>query len=587
MSKRVLLIVLGLFLAAAAAVAETPKQKKVTPPAAAEVDGGTPAWIRPETPEQRMTRLGTTEDPGPDPDPEKHFMRFGRSFHIEKYERWLAAYDTDPGTVRPDSRVNFAFELYHHNEKWVWIWMPDADHAAVIAENTTAPERRVSPYENKPLTIDYFSRIRSQFTDLTPPPANRKVRFAASSAGLPNRGSWRNSLAVADMNGDGFLDLIAPPERGAGTTALPAIFLGDGKGNWRYWEGVEWPHMLDYGGVAAADFNKDGHMDLAFAVHLSGVFVFLGNGKGKFTAVEEGIARDFGSRRVVATDVDRDGYPDLVLIFEGPSASQPKVLRPKVFALLNRKKGRAWEQVDITDTATLVGGDWLSAADLNGDLVPDFVTASVFWNSWNIVHLSEGTAKWAPVKSDGDLIPSRSYYFASTAGNFTSKKRQDAILTYVRYWPRDLEERILPKPPLMETTNIDRLTVGADGKVQRHAIMRWAGSDGLWGIANGDFDGDGNTDIIFARKTPREMGLLLGDGKGGFTLAEIEGLPLAPNISYDIRVADVNKDRKPDVIMMYESAATTAFGPRDGSIQVFLNRGTVAPAEAVTAAAVE
>ena len=32
-------------------------------------DGGMPRWIRPETPEERLARISTTEDPGQDLDP--------------------------------------------------------------------------------------------------------------------------------------------------------------------------------------------------------------------------------------------------------------------------------------------------------------------------------------------------------------------------------------------------------------------------------------------------------------------------------------------------------------------------------------
>src|SRR5437867_4021614 len=91
-------------------------------------DGGMPQFIRPETPEQRLARLGTAEDPGLDPDPNKHYWRFGNSFHIQRYERRLAVYDaTDANYVRPLGMVNFAFEIYQQNEKWVWVWIQDID----------------------------------------------------------------------------------------------------------------------------------------------------------------------------------------------------------------------------------------------------------------------------------------------------------------------------------------------------------------------------------------------------------------------------------------------------------------------------
>ena len=67
--------------------------------------------------------------------------------------------------------------------------------------------------------------------------------------------------------------------------------------------------------------------------------------------------------------------------------------------------------------------------------------------------------------------------------------------------------------------------------------------------------------------------LLLGDGKGGFTRATLAGFTIEPRVTYDIKVADVNRDGRPDIIMMYESDSTTMLAPRNGSVHVYLNRG--------------
>ena len=99
MSKTILVSVLGVLLAGAAAAApqQTATPAATTTAAAADAqqtpDGGVPSYIKPETPEERRLRLGTPDDPGIDPDPNKKFWRFGRPFHISKYERRLAAYD--------------------------------------------------------------------------------------------------------------------------------------------------------------------------------------------------------------------------------------------------------------------------------------------------------------------------------------------------------------------------------------------------------------------------------------------------------------------------------------------------------------
>ena len=102
--------------------------------------------------------------------------------------------------------------------------------------------------------------------------------------------------------------------------------------------------------------------------------------------------------------------------------------------------------------------------------------------------------------------------------------------------------------------------------------MRFDGRS-ISALNRGDFDGDGNSDIIFTRHEPREAVLLLGDGKGGFKRGQIEGLVVAPQKNYDVAVEDVNGDSRPDVILMYETDSTTALAEKNGSVQVFLNRG--------------
>lgn len=565
-----------------APVAKETSQPKPTTPAAASTavpEGGMPAWIKPETPEHRHERLGTAEDPGINPDPSRHWWRYGKEFTIERYERKWAAYDREEGTVRPFAMVNIAWEIYQQNDRFVWTWMP--------VEETHAPDAPAAPMPNPRYLegdIKFFEKTRSQFTPLSPAANNTVIRFEEASEGLPAQGSWRNSLTVADMNGDGFPDIITPPQRGASGNAYPSIFLGDGKGHWKYWAEASWPHTLDYGSVVAADFDKDGHMDLAFSVHLNGVFLFLGDGKGKFTEVTEGLPHDYASRRLIVTDVNNDGYPDLAVISEGPSVRGPETTpHGKAIVLLNKNKGRAWEAVDIAAPQIKTGGDWMSAGNFNGDGTPDFFLGSIFYGSWDVLFLSKGPKLWAPMASDGDIVPSRAYYTASAAGKFSSKTRDDVVFSFFRDWPGDLDSSIVPKPPIQQLIEIDRMSFGKEGP-RRTPIARWSGNQVVSGLASGDFNGDGNLDIIYTHFKPgggSEAVILLGDGKGGFTQAKVEGLPILDLVSYDIKVADVNGDGKPDVIMMYESGAKTAFALQDGSIHVYLNRGaSSAPAPA-------
>jgi hypothetical protein len=536
-------------------------------------DGGMPTFVRPETPEQRHARIGTAEDPGINPDPSVHYWRFGRSFHIEKFDRvWSLSDQKDPMFIRPYAPLNVVKELYQQNEKWVWVWMPD------YKPEDTIP----TPEQASGLTAEQtkmYQELRGEFTAVDVPESGKVVRFTESSDGLPTAGSYRNSVAIADINEDGCPDIITPPQRGG--NGIPEIYLGDCKGHWTGWAKPTWPYRMDYGSVVAADFNKDGHVDLAFGVHLQGVRVLLGDGKGNFVDSSNGIAMDFPTRRLVVADVDHDGYPDIVALSEGPAAAMAGSggNSPKIRVYLNREKGKSWQKANISAESDPIGGDWLSVGKFNTDEYPDFLAASVYFNGPDIIWASNAKNQWKNV-GGGTLTPWLSYYFANATGRFSSRKLDDAIVSYTRTWPDNIDAQLIPPPASKNVSGIDRITFA--GKVpQRVPIVRWTESRPIWGMAAADIDGDGNLDLIYTQANPRTLEILLGDGKGHFRRANVEGLTLAPNTNYDIKVADVNGDGKPDIIIAYESMEQKAFSPKNGSVHVFLNRGVVeAPKQA-------
>jgi len=571
--KKMLILASAVALAGVALFAQqtTPPPDAVRPATIAATDsagvpdGGMPAFIKPETPEQRKARLGTAEDPGINPDPSAHFWRFGRSFHIEKFERlWSVADQKDPQFIRPFAPLNVVKELYQQNEKWVWVWMPD-----YTPEDTKPPEKAnggLTPEQTK-----FYQDLSAEFSTVEPPASGKSVRFTEASDGLPGGGSYRNSLAIADINEDGCADVITPPQRGG--NGIPEIYLGDCKGHWKGLASATWPYRMDYGSVVAADFNKDGHIDLAFGVHLQGVGIVLGDGKGHFVAAGEGLESNFPTRRLVVADVDHDGYPDVVALAEGPSAAMAGLPAdmPKMRVYLNRKKGTSWKVEDVSAKNVAFGGDWLSVGKFNADAYPDFVAASTYFNGSEIIWESNAKGEWKSV-GGGTLMPLLSYYFANTTGHFTSKKLDDAIVAYVRTWPEGIDTRVIPPPPSKQLSGIDRITFAGKTPV-RVPIVRSLTASAIWALASGDFDGDGNLDLIYTLPSPRSIEMLLGDGKGNFRRATIEGITLPVNTTYDIKVADVNNDGRPDVILAFESTELTAFAQKNGSVHVFLNKG--------------
>ena len=539
-------------------------------PAATEVEGGEPTYIKEETPEQRRARVGAV-DPGPNPDPAQEFWRLGRRWKIERYERRWAAYDREPGTVRPLAMANFQFEIYQQNEKYVWVWVPTAE------EFQTAQEAPVEESQRTRFTapqLAYLRRIAPEFSEREPKQSKKVIRFEDSSKGLPNQGSWRNSADFADMNGDGHLDVIAPPERGT-RSVMPAIFLGDGKGGWTPWAAAVWPYVVQYGSVVAADFNNDKIMDLAFGQHLTGPRVLLHDGKGRFTDSSRGLMevnQTFPTRRVVAADVDNDGDQDLLAIYEGP-APGVQVHGSKVRAYLNNGKGTQWTMTAAAGDDNLVSGDWLAVGRFNKDRYPDFVTSNHYFQRPETLFKSTAPGKWTVVDwQDGALVPYLSVYSAVATGRFASRDLDDAIVAFHRSWPSEVDQELVKNPPLQSVVGLDRISFAGKTPV-RTPILRYGATRPIAGLAAADFDDDGKNDILFTRYDPREAVMLLGDGKGGFAQAKIEGLELPDNPNYDISVADVNRDGRPDVLVMFESNSESPFGAQNGSIRFFLNKG--------------
>src|SRR3954452_2010888 len=76
-------------------------------------------------------------------------------------------------------------------------------------------------------------------------------------------GDGPGTVLVADLNGDGSLDIAVASERSGTATG----YLNDGKGHFSPAPGSPVAAGPNPNDIALADFNKDGRPDLAFANH--------------------------------------------------------------------------------------------------------------------------------------------------------------------------------------------------------------------------------------------------------------------------------------------------------------------------------
>ncbi len=152
-----------------------------------------------------------------------------------------------------------AVEFYKEDDKYYYVSeakaLPEeieAKRKALGQTQAVAPGAATSPAAPPPSP----GVGAEDFESIVPPVASNGLRLEdVAKTGLPDGGMWRASFAVADMNGDGIPDIVAPPNR-MGDGKL-RIWLGDGKGRFSAWplsftdDGKPSPRFtIDYGAVA-------------------------------------------------------------------------------------------------------------------------------------------------------------------------------------------------------------------------------------------------------------------------------------------------------------------------------------------------
>jgi hypothetical protein len=125
-------------------------------------------------------------------------------------------------------------------------------------------------------------------------------------------GSAPVAVAVGDLTGDGRLDLVATTADGRAVVLLHDTAPGT------YLPGVSYPAGLYPVAIEIADLDGDGHPDLLMADRSGALLVMRQAGGGTFDPVVAHDVFDQETRALAVADLDGDGRLDLVVASAGP-----------------------------------------------------------------------------------------------------------------------------------------------------------------------------------------------------------------------------------------------------------------------------
>jgi hypothetical protein len=288
-----------------------------------------------------------------------------------------------------------------------------------------------------------------------------------------------------------------------------------------------------------ADFNGDGHLDLALTGYGNGaVSILLGQGDGSFLAPQSyPVGND--SRFVVVGDFNGDGHPDLVV--GGLDSNN----NGKITVLLGKGDGsfQAGQSYDVGFLPTAVVGDFNS----DGQLDLAVFDAGAFVN---------GTVRILLGNGDGSFQATQSYDIGFRPGSVV-------VGDFDNDGHLDLAVEGLSGVDEGEKWMMSLLLGKGDGSFQ--AAQSYDIGPQPTCLIVGDFNRDGNLDLALAHpgsssNAPGTLSVLLGKGNGTFQPAQGYEAGYNPR---SVTVGDFNGDGFQDLAVAGEDGVTVLLNAAD------------------------
>lgn len=379
--------------------------------------------------------------------------------------------------------------------------------------------------------------------------ATAQVRFTQN--GMTSGDTASNSIVSGDFNNDGILDLV--------TVNTSTLSFYKGLGGAKYAAAVEQALPVNLSQALAADFNRDGKLDLAignnFGASQGGVTIMLGNGDGTFTQGTS-IKTNGIANYIALADFNGDRMADVAV-----SACLNTSCSTQVY--LSQGNGT------FKLSATLsYGGGQIVAGDFNADGHQDL---AVIANNEVVMYLGNGNGTF-----QNPILGSLNNASGLAVGDFYNNRIQSlALLVVINQGPGSEDVYIYS----------GRYS-GGQFLIENQKLLELGVQAPYNFVVGGDLNGDFKDDVFLVGGTfmsGPQSAYMLGNGDGTFgTLTTVSGygagqsFPIVRDLDLDSRhdlgIAWINWDNNDGgaEVMRNTNATTNCTPPKGNTLSVHI-----------------
>ncbi len=336
-------------------------------------------------------------------------------------------------------------------------------------------------------------------------------------------------IALADLNGDGFLDMVTTDygtaeqcftEEGYSNTV--SVSLGNGDGTFQDAVLYELGAASRPNSISIADIDNDDKLDLVVQTAQDDqVYTLTGNGDGTFNNATTFDPNLSVLSAIGTGDINGDGNVDVISTGRKVGTSGYRV-----YVNLGDGEGKFTE--NLTGTVIESTAFDMEVADLNDDGNDDVITVNRSAKSVSVL-MSNGT---------------------STLSTAVTYREDDAVYDVTT---GDLDGDSILDMVVATGNNVTVYQGAGDGSFTK--IGTYEGGNTVTSVGLGDVNGDGSLDIVSTAGKDDEISIFFGNGDGTFEARKSYSSGDGP---MSVAVGDLNNDGLADAVTANSNDSTAS-----------------------------